>query len=562
MGSEFTAGSVLVELKANAADLQKKLQQAKTDVADFGKGVEQAGKRIDVSGKQIGGAFDSFAAKSSTADTKIAKMVSRMVGLQLAIAQVSSSKGGLGDFGLALEAVGRGAQAAASAFYAFQGKISVGGAVILGSGVAAITFYTEKLKAAIDATNAATAASIKARLSMTQLSDAMADAAKSSSTFGNTGLQDAESRLQTMRTIFDANLKRLREIPEEIAAIRQQLDAELGTGWHIGGFDAAFGLLQSPEKKAAFKAQIEGLRSEQENRLRTNRDITGEAGGAAGELGLQKIREAAQAAGEALTRMQDLGARAIEVGLSTPAEVAAANLEAAKKNLQQVLENEIKLKAIVANDFTDPTVLAEARSQLGSLDVSAARNRFLTAQSQDAAARELNSLATGFSDAIGRGLSDAILNARSPMEALAGVGRNLFESFITDAMKQFQVGLSDAFKAVAGGSAIAGGALTAALGIGGAVLSRLGSSSESTFGNIHSAITSSEAVRGVIAGPANVALASVGENLQRAMVPVTSRLDILVTLTLSMEKSLRGMRGPGGGGGGGGQFPGVASDLA
>ena len=85
--------------------------------------------------------------------------------------------------------------------------------------------------------------------------------------------------------------------------------------------------------------------------------------------------------------------------------------------------------------------------------------------------------------------------------------------------------------------------------------------SDSSFGNVHSAINSSEQTRGLIAGPANIAIATVGENLQRAMAPLVARLDIAITVLTKIEFNTRGGR-PGGDAGAGGQFPGVATDLA
>jgi hypothetical protein len=550
MANEMTAGAILIELRAQYKELEAGVKKAKEIMGQFGRQTEQTGKQVDAAGNKISASFQKGGNALVQSEARYAKLTARLISMQFAMSALAGGKGGMGDFGKALDSFSKGATAAAAAYAAFQGKLTAGGAAALGAGIAGIDFYAARIRASIEATDASTDATIRSEKALTMLKDAFSDASQGAAVFGASGLDAALAQLGAMQAVFQANLKRLREIPFEISKIRATLDAELGTGWHIGGFDAAFGLLQDSDKKNALRSSLAALNTERDHILRTQGDIAGQAGAAAALAGLQRMREEASALAAAIAQVQDVGARAIETGLSDPAQVASQNLEAARRALQQVLETEIRLKAIVANDFTDPAVLAQAKSQLASLDVSAAQGRFQNAQARDAAVRNLNSLSESFSNSFSSAIERGILSGQKPMEILADTGEALFSNAISEAMKQVQTGLAAAFKAAAGGSDLIGGALTGLFGIGGAFLSRgLGNRSTESFTGVRSIVESSQAMRGIVAGPANVSIAEVGEDISRSMAPVIAVLERSYFVQTRIERNTR----PGGRAGAGGE---------
>jgi len=157
-------------------------------------------------------------------------------------------------------------------------------------------------------------------------------------------------------------------------------------------------------------------------------------------------------------------------------------------------------------------------------------------------------MAQNLSGAIGEGIVDGILAGRSAMETLANVGRNLFENMIRDVVGGFQTLMTDAFKAITGvaGGEI-GGLLTGIMGVVGMFLSQRGKDGSDAFSSVKSNIESSQAVRGIVAGPASVGIASVGENLSRAVAPLVE----LARASLDQLKQISAKLGSGGAPGGG-----------
>jgi hypothetical protein len=107
------------------------------------------------------------------------------------------------------------------------------------------------------------------------------------------------------------------------------------------------------------------------------------------------------------------------------------------------------------------------------------------------------------------------------METLANVGRNLFENFLRDTVNQFKTWMTDAFKAITGVAGVEiGGLITGIMGVVGMFLSQRGKKGSDAFSAVKSNIESSQAVRGVVAGPVSVGIAAVGENISRAVAPL------------------------------------------
>jgi hypothetical protein len=147
------------------------------------------------------------------------------------------------------------------------------------------------------------------------------------------------------------------------------------------------------------------------------------------------------------------------------------------------------------------------------------------------------SFAEPFSAAVGDAITRGILEGQDAMEVLANVGENLFTNFLNDAVAGFQKGMTAALTAVAGaGGEALGGLLSAAVGIAGFFLSgRDDQDTNQSFNDVNGQVESTQAVRGVVAGPESVSIAAVGENLRRAMVGVEARLDALIRVSVQIR---------------------------
>ena len=156
----------------------------------------------------------------------------------------------------------------------------------------------------------------------------------------------------------------------------------------------------------------------------------------------------------------------------------------------------------------------------------------------------MNAVAADFGNAIGGAVYNGILEGKKAMEIVADVGKNLFANFIDSSIKQLQTGMTAAFKYAFGeaGSAV-GGFVNAALGVAGAIYASRQNESDDAFDSVQSAIESSQAVRGIVAGPSSVAIASVGENIQRAFEPSRQLLQSM----LGVLREINAKSGRGGG---------------
>jgi hypothetical protein len=134
-------------------------------------------------------------------------------------------------------------------------------------------------------------------------------------------------------------------------------------------------------------------------------------------------------------------------------------------------------------------------------------------------------------------LADAITGGgQDLLKSLNSFFKSLFNSALKPGLDQLQQLLINGFKALFGeaGSALAS-AVMGAIGLVGMLLTSGGSSSWSSSG-VTSAVTSHEAVRGIIAGDTSIPIAQIGEDLQDALVPTNSILE-------QIEANTRGGRG-------------------
>lgn len=117
---------------------------------------------------------------------------------------------------------------------------------------------------------------------------------------------------------------------------------------------------------------------------------------------------------------------------------------------------------------------------------------------------------------IGQGVTEGILRGKIAFKDVAEVGANLFRNFMSKAIDDIGRQLGKVLTNVLGSTGAVGlaGAL---IGIGGLIISNLQGKTEATIDDFGNQVTSSEAVRGVVAGPTNVAISKVGNQLKDAL---------------------------------------------
>jgi hypothetical protein len=151
------------------------------------------------------------------------------------------------------------------------------------------------------------------------------------------------------------------------------------------------------------------------------------------------------------------------------------------------------------------------------------------------------SITNGFSSII----SEIANGSKDVLSSIQYLFRDVFNEALKPGLQQLRNTLVNGFKAVFGesGAGIGYGVL-GAVGLLGMMLTR-GSSSSWSAAGASAGVTSSEAVRGVIAGPTSIPIGDIGESLADALVPTNGILEEIAENT----------RGRGGFSGAGGKAP-------
>lgn len=596
MAEGFNAGSVFVEIGAQIAKFKKDMAEARGTLDEFAASAVQASSQLDRGGgsaltafdqiqnqsRQAAVAFGDFSNKVTQAtinlqrntqnfntqintvvnqtstvvnqlsgggqvdrlSTSFARAANRIISVQIAMAALAGSAGN-GLLGDSLKALSNGVQVASASLQLFHKQLSVTGAGVIALGVAIESFVFRAWEEAIKSTQAMTEQMEKTRKSTTALADSLKDITEKGQVFGDTWANIVGQKLSATEARFSANQKRIREISDELRKLQEQIDAE----------PFGFGAKEKREQR-------ETLVQERTNLNRQQDDIRRTAGFDRANAEVLKLLENTKKVRQEFENTEIAGQKALELGVADPAEVASKNLSAARGVFDKLLEDNLKI--IDASNAYNLS-LEDREKILKRLhplsELQGAAKGVQDAKALNEAIKATNDLAKSFSSAVGDGLRDAILNSKSAMEALADIGNNLFANMVDQFTKRLETGLADVFKSITGAAGEGIGlAVTGIFGAAGAVLGHLGNKSESTFGNVRSAVTSSEQTRGIIAGPSSIAIAQVGEDLGRAVAPVVDRLDILITISRAIARNTKG--GGGGAADAGGSQVQVATDLA
>lgn len=534
-----TAVVVFQEIEQSSDQAAQSFDRLNSRVESVGLGVQQAVRffealntetnRLSLNIRTTGDDVSITAKSIEAADQKtnthvgtLGRYTNRLLGVQIALLSIAQT--GTGPLKDALLAVTNGVSTAIAAFQALNaikpGLLSGAGAGVIGVAALAVSAFTRYIEESIKATDAMTDQEEKMRIRTDALTVSLVDAKKTISVFGGTAADVLVSQLSLTESAFAANLKRIREISDEIRKLKSD------TG------------IYSPDHTGAINA----LEQERGNLSRQNADIfkTG-----AFDKANAEVAKMLQSTKDLATELDNVGIKgktAIDFGIAEPSQVASENLKEARNYFEKLLDDNVKIVDESNKYNVSLEQRAEILKKLHPLDqIQAAANDVKAKKLIDDQIKAVNDLATTFSSAVGNGLRDAILNAKKPMEAIAGIGQNLFANMIDQTVKRLETGLTEAFKAITGAAGEGIGlALTGILGAAGAILSKLGSKGTDSFGSVQSAVTSTQAVRGVVAGPSSVAIATVGDNLSRAVAPLVTLQSAANAWLQKIEQNTRG----------------------
>jgi len=537
---ELNTGTIVFqEIEDQSVKTASALDRMTSRVERMGLGVQQANRFLQAlndSADRLESSFsgdrgglpaaaeqtDRLSRSANNSATSFARYTNRIIQVQIALLNLSQSASG--PMKEAFQAISNGVSTAGAAFSLAQGKVGLLGAGLIGLGVAIESFLFRRWEESIKATDAASDQMDKSRKSVDALKNAMADASTTAKVFGATYADQLSQKLSLTEAQFTANQKRIREISDELR--------------NLNGSDAEVG------------SRRESLNNERDNLNKQQDTILSTAGRDKAIADVVRMKQETKDLSTQLDNVKFSGEQALRFGLAEPLEVASGNAREAKAYFDKLIEDNLKIQ----DDANRYNVTLEQRKEILSklhtfdeLDKAAKDAR--EKKDEEDRIRAVNDLAKTFSTSVGDALRDAILNAKKPMEALAAVGQNLFGNMVDQFVKRLETGLESAFKAISGAAGEGIGlAVTGILGAAGAVLSKLGSKGTDAFNPVQSAVTSTQAVRGIVAGPSSVAIATVGDNLQRAMGPVVAQLQAAVGYLSKIEVNTRGGRASGGGG--------------
>lgn len=588
-GEGFDAGSIFVGFKAATKELEAGFQKAKAGIDNFGRGVQQAATRVETGGAAVVDSFTNIDRQTVTATARFARFTNRLIGVQFALAGVgNAAQGTFGTLDQPIKSVSAGLQTFAGIATVLPNPI--------GLAVGAIAGLTIALKGLLGPTEE----EIKRA---EDLDNRIKDLIKSSTELERQA-QRAERRAEIIRRL-GALAPGQNQLREDLNLQLTKLDQ---TTEKILNKQELLNALQAKESEI-IKNQLPALLTKEEaikraaeiNKAASNRPsgVEGFAGTppdvTAEDLLRQNIEARAKVMESALDPVQRqirtvrdeiLQAESALVGTSDAARNLSVELESAgeaskvlSESSKAPFEEAEKIKAsfkstdILLNQgfITKAQALEQkiAALEQGVKSVADAFGKveeetpdFTTALAKIKALKEELRGITGeltpnqqefkksfgepFSQAVSLGIQEGILTGQSSMQTLAKVGENLFSNMFTQSVGGFQELMTKALTAIAGqGGGILGNLFTGVAGIAGLLLARRSGSSSQSFGNAD-LVDDSQQLRGVVAGPQSIAIASVGDNLRRAMVGVESRLDVLISLQRQIRNGSLGKPGDSG----------------
>jgi hypothetical protein len=574
VAGDFQAGSIVVALKAQVEDLKKGFAEAKATVKDFGmgiqetattvtrggqsiamtftqtgtavqqgavkakeaaktigEGVQEAAKNVGAAGQSINNTFSKVEKDTGKFAARFGRFASRMLTLQFAFSGlVNAAEKGLGGYRKVLESASVGMNT-------FIGVISVlptkTGFIVgaLAALTTAVMRFLAPTQEAIDALRTMSEVALEVDRVLNTRERLFGRVKEAGGILGSDQADLSRERVDAARATLDALLR----AREEAQAKRSNLKSQLSE------LEGAPGLLQDSNLIAATRSQIESLDRLLENIPEKIEEIRKGFGEWKTEAGVEQVRKDLQEMNAALQAAAKNGDMFLRLGLIQPLERLQLEAGLAEQHLNDLIAKQQELNRIKPGKGNEL-----------STSISEAANKALEARRQAARGVEVDRMAQNFSGAIGQGIVDGILAGQSAMETLANVGRNLFENMVRDVVGSFQTLMNDAFKAITGVAGVElGSILTGIMGVAGMFLSQRGKKGSDAFSAVKSNIESSQAVRGVVAGPVSVSVATMTEDIARAFVPLTD----IAKQQLEQLKQMNGKLGSAAGGGYAGRVP-------
>jgi hypothetical protein len=481
--SDVQAGAIMIELKVLASDLKKNFAEATSRVDAFGKSTSTMAQKVNTAGLQVADAFDAV----DKANIRMTGRIARLTGAMFAAQQTMQAFAGTGT-------TNKGAAAASAALSTFAGialaiphPVGVALAAVAGLGAGLLSFA----KSSGEAITAGEKINAMLLQMKTQNLETQSKGifAQMTSKGASLGVEKLKTDLEAAETALARAVPRIAELKEKIAASES----------------FGFGTGQDTEELARISAGAEKLAAAV---VAKRKEL------AVAEAG--KDRETLDAQNKVLLE----GTKTLlEAGLISPLEVLQVEATAAQKALEALLS---------AGKNADPTALG--------LLIDKAKGTKAAVESQ----KNLEGIADNFGSAFSTSLGNAILTGQKPMQALADIGGAMFSNSIGEAMKQVQAGMAAALKAASGGSDVLGGLFSAGLGVAGGLLSKLKGGANQSFASIQSRLESSQAVRGVLAGPSSIAINSLSENMERAFIPVRGDLAVMIGVLKDIRAKIGG----------------------
>ena len=579
---------IVISFKASVDFAIKQIEKLKNVMADFGKGVKKIEDAIN------GPDIDKFGNKMKVIDRTMMRTIERLGLLAVMSRNVKEAFDAMFGAGSKVSTLFTALSEGALIFSGFaqlaKDNLGLLAAGIAGLLAAALLFTSMLVKARIEATEAMTDQTVKSQKAINEFKETMDDAVKTGETFGDTFGEQMTKRLQLSRAAYEQTFKQLRELRMERAKLFREAEAQAAkepdAGKKFAPVKGPLGLfaleevpttpgdpdnVQPSEVLKALRGQVEAADNAIERLTTRLNDLETDAAFLKLADQMAKFSTALRASNDELRVFGMYSAQSQQLaevmqgqaafGENMPEKQRIMNSQQELELRKNIFENTVKdieaTKALVQAlqvKLDLGTIDLEQRKQLEQLtqrlatseeDIAVARSGVIDAQAKLRAAQApqefTNAFTIPFSNAIGDAVINGMIQGKKGVEILADLMNNLFSAALNDVMKRFQQGMIDVFKSIAGaGGELLGAALITVVGVVAGVLGKKSSSTD-TFDKIKNEIQSTQALRGVVAGPQNIAIGVVGESIARANRGIEARLDILIQATYQIRDRIGGV---------------------
>ena len=530
MAEGFDAGSIFFALRAQIQDVQKNIQTVERTLDSLGSGVRSAAQQVQTGGEEISTGLQTATLATNNFNAKLAGTITRVIALQTVITQLSDQFGET-EFAQEVRAGANALLVFSTAVALIPGPIGlvigvIGGLTTAILGLMAVSRELLARQKELSAEFKNTIASATAwQLQLQDLNVVAKETSDSS--------RRIRDSLQILEDALLSNLVASQRLTVEI----QDLEKEQKKLTDLFS-DEAKALRDSIITRTAELA----IRSIQIQSIRFGiKEITRE------DAALEGLTERMKTLKETLEDGQAIQAEAIKLGLIDPFQAATVNAQQLRTALFALLQIQEDLRR---EGIEIPEKLRLRIQQL-RFELDPQQPGFTQAQLEFQ-----RSFAQPLSENLGQALFDGILEGKKAIEILGDFAENVFSRSLSTAIEGFQKGMSDVLTEIAGSAGgVIGNILTGVAGVAAGIFLNRQGESTNTFSEVQSRIESTQAVRGVVAGPTSIPIASVGSNLERAFVPVNERLDAMIEHLRGIESNTSG--GPPAGGAGFGLAGGV-----